>query len=72
MRVRDQALPAVITAAVLLGAPAVGVAEATPTPSPAPGPSSGGSTIEEITDMVMGAIQRPATPTTTPVPTPPG
>jgi hypothetical protein len=71
MRVRDHALPAVVTAAVLLGALAAGVAEAAPTPSPAPGPSSR-STIDEITDMVMGAIQRPATPTTTPVPAPPG
>jgi hypothetical protein len=58
--------------AVVLGAlTAAGVAQAAPSPSPAPEPSSTSST-DEITDMVMGAIAHPATPTTTLVPAPPG
>ena len=60
------------TAAVLFGALAVGggIAAAAPSPAPGPGPASTSSS-DEIADMVMDAIQRPAPPTTTPVPAPP-
>jgi hypothetical protein len=57
---------------VLFGALAVagGIATAAPSPAPAPGPASTSSS-DEIADMVMDAIQRPAGPTTPAVPAPP-
>jgi hypothetical protein len=64
-------LSAVAGVVIGLSAFAIGTASAVPTPSPAPGPTTSSS--DELTDMVMDAIQpgRPAAPTTTPVPAPP-
>ena len=63
-------LSTVAGAAIGLSAFAIGTASAEPAPLPAPSPTTSSS--DELTDMVMDAIQHdgPA-PTTTPVPAPP-
>lgn len=63
---------AVAGAVIGLSAFAIGTASADPTQPPAPAPSTT-STSDELTDMVMDAIQHggPAAPSTTPVPAPP-
>ena len=63
-------LSAVAGAVIGFSAFAIGVASADPTAPPAPGPTTSSS--DDLTDMVMDAIQHsgPAAPTTTPVPSP--
>jgi hypothetical protein len=63
-------LSAAAGAVIGLSAFAIGTASADPTPPPAPGPTTSSS--DDLTDMVMDAIQHggPAAPTTTPVPPP--
>ena len=60
-----------VTAAVLFGAlvPTGVAAAAPPSPTPAPAPP-GSSSTDEITDMVMDAIERQASPNP-PLPAPP-
>ena len=60
-------LSAAAGAVVGLSAFALGTASADPTPPPAPGPTTSSS--DDLTDMVMDAIEQggPAAPTTTPV-----
>ena len=63
-------LSALVGAVIGLSAFAIGTAGADPIPPPAPGPTTSSS--DDLTDMVMDAIQHsgPAAPTTTPVPSP--
>ena len=63
-------LSAAAGAVIGLSAFAIGTAGADPTPPPVPGPTTSSS--DDLTDMVMDAIQQggPAAPTTTPVPPP--
>ena len=63
-------LATVVGAVIGLSAFAIGTASAEPTQPPPPGPTTSNS--DELTDMVIEAIQHagPAAPTTTPVPAP--
>jgi hypothetical protein len=70
IRPRPGAIAAVTAVAFGALATAAGIALAAPSPAPTPGPETTSSS-DEIADMVMDAIQRPAAPTTTPVPAPP-
>ena len=60
-------LSAATGAVIGLSAFAIGTAGADPIPPPAPGPTTSSS--DDLTDMVMDAIEQggPAAPTTTPV-----
>jgi len=60
-------LSAAAGAVIGLLAFAIGTASADPIPPPAPGPTTSSS--DDLTDMVMDAIEQggPAAPTTTPV-----